>query len=215
MTKPVVIGAGYSVYVRIVQLALEEKGVDYDHEPIDIFDRDGLPLDYLAIHPFGKIPAFNCHGRSIIETSAIVRYIDAAFDGPSLTPADILDRARVDQIISILDAYAYQSMVWNVFVESVEIPKRGQPADQNKIASGLSTAARCMGAVNRIRDVDEFMVGDQISLADLYAAPIIDRFVATEPGRDMINSDSRWHDWWQAMAERPSYRQVITAQADD
>ncbi|TIN15515.1 MAG: glutathione S-transferase family protein, partial [Mesorhizobium sp.] len=37
MSRPVVYGAGYSVYVRIVRLALEEKGIGYELVPVDIF----------------------------------------------------------------------------------------------------------------------------------------------------------------------------------
>ena len=35
-------GAEYSVYTRIVRLALEEKGVSYRLEPVDIFAEDGF-----------------------------------------------------------------------------------------------------------------------------------------------------------------------------
>ena len=55
---PVVFGAPYSVYVRAVRLALEEKGVHYELVPIDIFTSEGAPAEHKARHPFGKIPAF-------------------------------------------------------------------------------------------------------------------------------------------------------------
>ena len=36
-----VYGAAYSVYVRIVRIALHEKGVPYDLVPIDVFAEEG------------------------------------------------------------------------------------------------------------------------------------------------------------------------------
>ena len=55
---PIVFGAPYSVYVRAVRLALEEKGVHYELVPVDIFASEGVPAEHKARHPFGKIPAF-------------------------------------------------------------------------------------------------------------------------------------------------------------
>jgi len=43
-TKPTVFGAPYSVYVRSVRLTLEEKAIDYDLVPVDIFAAGGPPL---------------------------------------------------------------------------------------------------------------------------------------------------------------------------
>ena len=86
--RPVVYGADYSVYVRIVRLALEEKGVAYDLVPVDAFAEGGPGEDYLRRHPFGRIPAFEHDGFSLYETGAIARYVDEAFEGPRLQPAE-------------------------------------------------------------------------------------------------------------------------------
>ncbi len=69
MTEPIVFGAPYSVYLRAVRLALEEKGVPYRLEEIDIFADGGPPKDYLARHPFGRIPAFEHDGFRLYETN--------------------------------------------------------------------------------------------------------------------------------------------------
>jgi glutathione S-transferase len=87
MNKPVVYGADYSVYVRIVRLVLEEKGIDYELVPVDIFAADGIPAWYFEHHPFGRIPAFEHDGFRLHETGAIARYVDEAFAGPALQPA--------------------------------------------------------------------------------------------------------------------------------
>ncbi|RVD71405.1 glutathione S-transferase family protein, partial [Mesorhizobium sp. M4A.F.Ca.ET.029.04.2.1] len=43
MSKPILYGADYSVYVRIARLALEEKGIGYDLVPVDVFAPEGVP----------------------------------------------------------------------------------------------------------------------------------------------------------------------------
>src|ERR1041385_6789127 len=103
MTKPILYGADYSVYVRIARMALEEKGVGYDLVPLDIFAAEGIPAWYLELHPFGRIPAFEHDGFRLFETGAIARYIDEAFPGPILMPREAKTRARVNQVMSIVD----------------------------------------------------------------------------------------------------------------
>jgi glutathione S-transferase len=47
-------------------------------------------------HPFGKAPVLECDGSRILETSAILRYANNAFEGPSFIPDNPVDRARMD-----------------------------------------------------------------------------------------------------------------------
>jgi glutathione S-transferase len=70
-SQPIVFGAPYSVYVRIVRLVLEEKGVPYQLVPVDIFAADEPSPEYMARHPFGKIPAFEHAGFRLYEAGAI------------------------------------------------------------------------------------------------------------------------------------------------
>ena len=55
----------------------------------------------------------------IYETHAINTYVDETFSGICLTPIDIRMKARMNQIISILDSYAYFPMIWSIFVPRV------------------------------------------------------------------------------------------------
>jgi glutathione S-transferase len=106
MTKELrVFGAQYSVYVRIVRLTLAEKGIEYQLVPVDIFAETGPPPGYLERHPFGRIPAFDHDGFSLYETGAITRYIDDVFHRPRLQPPDVRERARCNQLMSIVDNY--------------------------------------------------------------------------------------------------------------
>ena len=45
-TKPTVSGAPYNVYVSSVRLTLEEKAIDYDLVPVDIFASEGTPAEH-------------------------------------------------------------------------------------------------------------------------------------------------------------------------
>ncbi|AZO23468.1 glutathione S-transferase family protein [Mesorhizobium sp. M1E.F.Ca.ET.045.02.1.1] len=201
MAKPILYGADYSVYVRIARMTLEEKGVDYELAPVDIFAADGIPAWYLEHHPFGRIPAFEHDGFRLFETSAIARYVDEAFDGPPLQPADPRGRARVDQIIGMLDAYGYRAMVWDVAVERLE----KIPADESLIAGGLGQAETVLKVLTSLKAKGPWLLGDQLTLADLHAAPIIAYFVKVAEGRDLLARFADIEEWYMRVAARPSF----------
>jgi len=184
--KPRVFGADYSVYVRLVRLCLVEKGVEYELTPIDVFAREGPPQRYLARHPFGRIPAFEHAGFSLYETSAIARYIDEAFGEPKLQPSGAKARARCNQLISIADNYAYPHLVWGVYVERVSKPGRGAAADEARIAAAVPKARTCLKAMSDLMSDNLWLAGAELSLADVYAAPMFDYFLKAREGMDMI-----------------------------
>lgn len=204
MTKPTVFGAGYSVYVRTVRLALEEKGVPYRLEDVDIFAKDGPPPDYRSRHPFSRIPAFEYDGFRLYEAGAITRFIDEAFPGPALMPDTPEARARVNQIISILDSYAYRTWVWDIFVERIDRPSDGGTSDERKIAAALPRAETCLAAIEELMQADAYFLGSEPTLADLHTAPMIALFRRTPEGEGMLAGRSRWEEWWKRMSERPS-----------
>jgi glutathione S-transferase len=204
-TSVVVHGAAYSVYVRIVRIALHEKGVPYDLVPVDVFADDGLPPDYLSRHPFGRIPAFEHDGFALYETNAIIRYVDEAFSGPALQPAAVRDRARMNQIIAMLDNYAYRPMVWDVYVQRVE---RETP-DEARIADGLKKARTFLHALSSLLGENRWLAGEKLSLADIHAAPMFGLFEEAPEGALLLTEVPNVQAWWARFKERPSYRKAI------
>jgi glutathione S-transferase len=85
-TAPVLYGAAYDVCVRVVRLALAEKGVDYQLVEVDLGAEEGAPANYLHHANFMRIPAFEREEERLYEASAITRYIDEAFEGPARMP---------------------------------------------------------------------------------------------------------------------------------
>ena len=201
---PRLFGADYSVYVRIARLCLIEKGIAYQLLPIDIFAEGGPPADYLVRHPFRRIPAFEHDGFSLYETGAISRYIDEAFDGPRLEPSTALHRARCNQLISIADNYAYPQLVWGIFVEGVFKPGRGIPTDEEKFASALAHARTCLAAMSDLMGAGPWLVGENFTLADIYAAPMFDYFLMAPEGAELIRDYENLTAWWSRIASRPS-----------
>jgi glutathione S-transferase len=206
MTAPILFGAAYSVYTRIARLALHEKGVAYDFQEVDIFAAGGPPPDYLRLHPFRRIPALSHDRFELFETHAICRYIDEAFPGPPLQPATARGRARVTQIIGILDAYAYRPMVWDIYVERVRKPVRGERSDEAKIASAVTASERCLRVLESLMGEAQWLAGqdEAPTLADLHAAPMLAYLVVAPEGADLLRRHERMRSWLERMKARPS-----------
>lgn len=203
MIEPIVFGAAYSVYVRIVRLALWEKGIPYRLQEVDIFASGGPPTDYLARQPFGRIPAFEHDGFRLYETAAIARYVDEAFAGPRLQPEDAKARARMNQIVGILDSYAYRPLVWDIYLERVEPPREGRISDEAKIAAALPRARQCLRVLADLMAGAPFLAGASLSLADLHAAPMFAYFLAAPEGAALTAEQPALTAWWQRIAGRP------------
>jgi glutathione S-transferase len=197
-------GLERSVYTRMARLALDEKGVSYSLHEVEIFGADGVPRDHLLRHPFGRIPVLEHGGFWLYETAAITRYIDEAFSGPKLQPVELHDRARMNQILGMLDSYAYRPMVWGVFVERVRVPLSGGTADESKVAESLAAARTCLSALASIIECRPFLVGGAISLADLHAFPIIAYFSLAPEGQRVIAEYPALERWLAMMNSRAS-----------
>jgi glutathione S-transferase len=204
MSDPVVYGAPYSVYVRAVRLTLVEKGVPYSLVPVDVFAPGGPTAEHLARHPFGRIPAFEHRGFQLYEAGAIMRYVDEAFAGPALQADSPKLRARTNQAISILDSYAYRTLVWDIFVERDSVPKRGQTPNEEKIRNALPRAAKCLEALEQIMGEGPFLTGSVLTIADLHAAPMFAYFVATSEAQQLLLDCPGLSRWWAFIAARPS-----------
>lgn len=197
---PLVIGPAYSVYVRSVRIALEEKGVAYRLEQFDVFDDADIPAGYLDRHPFKRVPAFEHGGFALYESGAILRYIDEAFPGPHLQPNDLRRRARMNQFLAVIDNYFYWPAVRTVFVQR----EREAEADEAAIAAALPDVARCLGALERLVGDAPFLTGPNMSLADCHAIPMFTYFMRTPEAQRLMPQQPRLAAWWAGIQGRPS-----------
>jgi GST-like protein len=100
-------------------LALKEKGVPFESHYLDLLNFDQHKPDYLKINPNGTIPALVHDGRMLTESTAIMEYVDEAFPGPALRPANPEERWRMRWWMRFFDQYFGPSLSmigWSVFV---------------------------------------------------------------------------------------------------
>ncbi len=153
--------------MRTARMGLAEKGVKCALEP----HAPHTP-EMLALHPFGRIPAFRDGEVRLFETSAILRYVEEAFPGPTLLAQNIRDRAIGEQWGSAINSYFYELAIRR-YVLQYAFPKgpNGQP-DRNVIDAAVKELPEKLAIFERAY-ARPFLAGQQPTLPDYFLAPIV------------------------------------------
>ena len=199
MADPVQLhGWKYSVYSRIARVALLAKTVE--HETIEVDPFAELPEAYLRLHPFGRVPVLVHGAFELFETSAITRYVDRAFEGPPLQPEAAAALARMDQVIAVVDAYAYWPMVRQVASHAFFRPFLGEPSRREEVELGLEASKKVLSFLDRVAGEGEVLTGRDITLADCHLAPMMDYFVRADEGKSALSPHLALKRWWDRVS---------------
>jgi glutathione S-transferase len=199
MADPVQLhGYRYSVYTRVARLALLSKEVE--HRTIEVDPFAELSEAYLELQPFGRVPVLT-HGEfRLFETGAITRYADRAFEGRPLQPTSASALARMDQVISVVDAYAYWPMVRQVSSHAFFRPFFGEPSSRAEIDTGLAATRKILSFLDGVAGEGLVLSGREFTLADCHLAPMMDCFVRAEEGKAALSSHLALQRWWDWMS---------------
>jgi len=85
-----------------VRIALNLKKLDYENAAIHLRRNDQTTPDYLAVNPQGLVPTLDDDGRTLIQSLAIIEYLEEAYPDPPLLPGHPADRARVRALAEIV-----------------------------------------------------------------------------------------------------------------
>jgi len=194
-----------SVYTRVIQIVLMEKGLAHDHQEVDPFELP-LPEAYAQLHPFGRVPVLKHGDFTLFETQAITTYLDTAFPGTSMIPSDHKARARMIQVMSIVDAYGYWPMVRQVFVQRVWNPIDNLPVDDAMLADGIEVSRKVLNALEAIAAEGYVLTPSSFTRADAHLAPMIDYFRLAPEGAALLAEHPHLSEWWRVIQTRSSLR---------
>lgn len=175
MSELELIGASPSNYVWTCRIALAEKGVPYKH-----VSARPHTTEVDAIHPFGKIPVMRHGAIELCESRAICGYIDNAFPGAKLVPADPVKAAQIEQWISVVNTtidpvWLRQYLLGYVFPKTPD----GSP-DRALIDAALPRMEQQFAVMDRAVAKTGHLVGDTFTLADMNFLPIV-FYMGTRP----------------------------------
>jgi glutathione S-transferase len=176
-----------STWTRTACMTCIEKSVEYELVPIAYGS-----AEHTAMHPFGRIPVLEHGARIITEGLAITSYVDEAFDGPTLQPADLDGRTQMREWLSRCADYAFRDVVRNV-------PRKRTPTDEE-----LATARGVLERLDALIGATQFLVGADVTLADLYLAPQVSN--AREKAPELLRSLDALDAWFARIADRESFK---------
>jgi glutathione S-transferase len=204
MSDITVYGIPGSPFLRAVEVTLKEKDVPYRLHALA--PMESKSPEHLARHPFGRIPAFEHDGFALYETQAIIRYLDQMFPEPALTPGNPKARARMNQVIGIIEWYFFPKAAAPIAFNRIIGPKLlGLPSDEAAIAEAMPMARTCFAEIDRLLGDNAYLAGDSVSLADIMLASQLDLFSECAEGRQLIEGTGGLPAWLDRMLSRPSF----------
>jgi len=203
MLPPEIIGSLRSSYTRAVCMACIEKGVSYTLTQCLL----GAP-ELLAINPFGKMPVMRHGDFALYESKAIAIYLDRAFPGPPLFPADPQLGALTEQWISVVNSLLYGTVLNLLMAYLKPQTADGSPdlATVRTIAPQLRQQLKVLAAAVAATG---YLVGNVITFADLNLLTILHNIRRIPGGAELLaaeNGLARYHD---RHSTRESYRCTI------
>ncbi|MEQ6249265.1 glutathione S-transferase family protein [Sulfitobacter sp. HNIBRBA3233] len=194
-------GYRYSVYTRIVRIALIEMGLSATYAEVDPFTDPPDPR-LLALNPMAQVPVLRDGEFVLTQTAAILRHLQR-ISGAPVVPDGARAQARMDQVIGLLDTSGYLPMVREVFDAAVFAAFEGRASDPQRIAEGCAAAAPVLEVLEAITAEGLVLTG-RMTLADMYLLPMLACFTAAPEGYAAVQNYPALARYWQRRCARPS-----------
>jgi len=192
---------GPSPNCQRVEIALHEKGLSYDIEPVDLRKREQKKPEFLKLNPYGKVPVIVDGQRVLFESCIINEYLDEQYPTPPLMPKDPYERARI-RVLTDYGLNYIHSQYWAIRGE-LYVKKEEGERDWKLIEETTQELRGLLQYLeNEIGDKAYFM--EEFTLLDIALVP---RFLRMESfGVLPATSIPRLGAWLQRMKERPSVK---------
>jgi maleylpyruvate isomerase len=155
-----------------VRVALNLKGIAYEDGFVHLRRGEQRGAEYLAVNPQGLVPALETDGRTLIQSMAIIEYLDEQHPAPPLLPRDPAGRARVRALAEIVacDIHPINNLRVLRYLHGPLGHDQGaiETWYNHWIAAGFEALERLLTADNH---TGEFCHGDAPGLADIALVP--------------------------------------------
>ena len=85
-----------------LRIALNLKGLQTQYVPVDLRTEEHLKDEFKAVNPQMLVPALDADGKVLIQSPAIIEWLEEKHPTPALLPADPDQRARVRALAAIV-----------------------------------------------------------------------------------------------------------------
>ena len=170
-----------------LRIALNLKGLAYETVAIDLRREQHAGAQYRALNPQGLVPTLDTGEALLIQSPAILEWLEERYPQPALLPADPQGRARVRALAAIVGCDIHpvnnRRILQALRAEFGADEAAVQRWCERWIADGFD-AIEALLAADASRG--EFCFGERPSLADVYLVPQV------ESARRFQVDVSRW-----------------------
>lgn len=144
---------------------LEELGIDYQFQLINLMKGEGLSASFKAINPSGKVPALADDGLILTESAAMLTYLGDKYGSAPLMPkAGTAERGLHDQWLCFAIAELEQPL-WTIGKHKFALPK------DRRVPEVFETAAwefqKALDLLSIGLGEKEYILGEDFSAADI------------------------------------------------
>ena len=204
MTTPEIIGSTRSTCVQAVRLVCEEKAIDYV-----LTEKPLRAPEIRAIHPFAKMPVLRHGDFQLFESKAIASYLDRSFPAPFLFPSDIRLAALTEQWVSLVNTLMDHTLI-RTYLYAYIAPKtaNGEP-DRETIEAVMPALREQIAVLDRAVAETGYLVGDDITFADLNLLPILHRVQLAPEGAKALANATHLARYFERHVARPSFQRTM------
>jgi maleylacetoacetate isomerase len=152
-----------------VRIALNFKGLDHERVPINLLESEQKSEAYRARNPQGFVPMLEMDGARIVQSLAIIDWLDRTVPDPAFYPVDDAARAHVQALALAVacDIHPLNNLRVLKHLSSLGLDQAARDDwYRHWVAEGLA-GLEAMAAPRAGR----FMFGDAVSAADICLVP--------------------------------------------
>jgi glutathione S-transferase len=201
----VIHGVGGSPFVRKVRVALAEKGIAYESNPV----MPGMTPDgYAKLHPLKKVPVYQDGDFVLPDSSCILAYLERIQPNPPLLPSDPQEAARALWYEEYSDSKLSETVGPIFFNRFVKKNIFKQEPDEEVIRQKLGEIGSLFDYLEGELGDAEYLVGNRFTVADIAVGSILVNF---EHAGEKVDA-GRWPKlaaYVQRIHGRPSFKALI------
>ena len=194
----------YSQHARRVVSLLEAAGLPYELRHVDMAKREHLSAAYLAVNPNHQIPTLLDGDLKLHESNAILRYLCQKHALTDWYPADLRQRARVDQWLDWNQCRLSPAVI-DIVRNKVFLREQG---DREAIARG-EAKLRELAPVLEDGLRGDFLVATRPTIADLSVASNLFQLGLA----DVVLDGERTAAWYRRVGDLDAFRRSLPQQA--
>jgi maleylacetoacetate isomerase len=151
-----------------VRIALNLKGVAYEAVPVNLLKGEQRQEGYRAVNPQQRVPSLDTGGATLIQSPAILEYLDEAYPEPPLLPVGAANRARVRAVASLIACDIHPLNNSGVLAYLKTRLGHDQAAADEWYAHWVREG---FDAVEALIEPGPYAFGSRVTLADVYLVP--------------------------------------------